>query len=64
MENIKALVIRFSLISTTATIHAADCSAAQPKRGCTIAPHTADDVADLKERGFKVKVCKCAKGIK
>ena len=64
-QNTDGLVLRFSGKSgkTPATLHAATCSVAKqanPRRGeHVIADSVAWHVADLVERGFKVKRCAC-----
>jgi hypothetical protein len=66
-QSTAGLVLRFSGKSgkTPATLHAAGCSVAQvenPRRGIhIIRTEVAETVADLKDRGFKVKRCACCK---
>lgn len=56
-------VIRFSLVAVNATIHAEGCSSARKSPKAAIIAWTADEQADLEERGFKVTTCKCVKGV-
>ncbi len=69
-KDVTGLALRFSGksgVENAATLHAMTCSVvsggSNPRRGiAVITEGVAEDVADLLERGFKVKRCKCCKG--
>ncbi len=63
----EAHTIQFDRGSITTQIHVNECAALNLARGIigrarfALLPWGAEEMADLIERGFKVKVCKCCR---